>query len=211
MADVDSNSFLDIVDFAAFASLYNSNCDNTIVSPPSPQATTPQATYDYLLGETIELPLRLYGLGGVKNAAELDVAVTNATITNFIPTTGGGWLSAIGLCPGGSAFTNNRVCLAIAKSRPFNEGEEAGTIYLTLDTEGTVMVERTTQNFYSDGATKVSSPGLIAQFTVGTDGGGGGDDPFCGYQDANADLIVGVVDFSQFARRYRQTNCQVTF
>ncbi|MCA9379075.1 hypothetical protein KC640_01480 [Candidatus Dojkabacteria bacterium] len=214
LADVDGNDFLDIVDFAAFATLYNSTCDQTIIPDPV-VPTDPTPTYDYLLGEQIQLPVNLYGLGGTKNAAELDISIANATVTNFVAASGTGWLSPIGLCAGDALFTSNHICAAVAKSTPFAEGELAGTMSLTLDTEGTVTVARTAQTYYSDGTTKTSAPGLIAEFTVGTDNGGGGVSPpvtiFCGYQDANEDLVVNVVDFSQFARRYRQTDCQVTF
>lgn len=181
LADVDGNNFLDIVDFADFATKYNKTCSTnvaTVVPNVGSQFvagevgdTGTTAGPDIIVGEQFTWEMPLQNVGTNNNAVDLDLSFTNARIISFVPNTGTGWLSAIGYCDAQkNVFTATRVCVAMAKATPFVEGETVGTITVRFDTAGVARFERTDNYSYSDGRVKTPFPGIIAELTVGTVG-----------------------------------------
>lgn len=182
LADVDGNNFLDIVDFADFATKYNKVCDTNVASTVPDVgsqfvagevgSTGTTAGPDVLLNDEISWEMPIQNVGSNNNAIDLDLKLTNARIINFVPSSGEGWLSSIGYCDAQkSLFTATRVCVAMAKSTPFTEGETVGTLTIRFDTIGTAVLERTDGYSYSDGRVKTPFPGIIASVVVGTLGG----------------------------------------
>lgn len=101
-----------------------------------------------------------------ENAVTIRLNVTNMTITNFVPATGGAWIGAIAECSGSVYFTSSQVCVSLAKSSDITSGELLGTLTVTMGSAGSATIVAASGNQYSDGGSNRSVSGTIGTYTL---------------------------------------------
>jgi hypothetical protein len=126
---------------------------------------------NYYPGTQLTINVTAAPTGANSNAVAIRLAVTGATVISFVPVSGGAWVGATADCAGSSHYTSTTVCSSLAKVSTIVAGETLGTLVIQLPaTPGTVTIERTAGNEYSNGLTSFPSTGTAASFTVSTSG-----------------------------------------
>lgn len=121
-----------------------------------------------------------------ENALEINIQVTNMTITNYTPPASSGSVTWVPIadptCPTFPNFFNaTQICYSLAKVSGGNitAGESLGTIAATSGSVGTATVSKVAGNAYVGGSSR-ADVGQIASFTIATGGSTGNTLPSTG-------------------------------
>ncbi len=128
-----------------------------------------------------------------ENALEINVQVTNMTITNYTPPASSGSVTWVPIadptCPTFPNFFNaTQICYSLAKVSGGNitAGESLGTIAATAGSIGTATVSKVAGNAYV-GSSSRADVGQIASFTIATGGSTGNTLPSTGIGESFLD------------------------
>lgn len=92
----------------------------------------------------------------------------NATITGYTPPAGAEWgPGGIGVCSGGTMYTSTQVCVDLANTGIIASGTSLGSIQVTTEGSGTVIITRDSTNGYLVGKNIEFQTGTAGTYTIG--------------------------------------------
>lgn len=191
-SDVNNDNRFTLVDFAAFAKKYGSECSSRKDSTQTNGS------------KRVNIELRAKDVPQNMNAVNFDLEVQNAKVINLkLVEKEDNWLPRIGTCNSNKkTFTQTRICFSAAKNDSLQEGELLATVLLEFENENEAILTMTEDNYYSEGSNRTTVTGELRRVASPLVISGG-----CGNQDVNNDNVIDLIDFANFARRYGLESC----
>src|SRR5690606_19511284 len=100
-------------------------------------------------------------------------------------------------------YTENKMCVAIAKTNSFENNEQIATVEFEITSEEGVTITKTNKNMYSNGEDVSIDQGVLFELNSNY------IESNCGNQDVNGDNEVNLTDFASFALRYAKNSCKL--
>lgn len=114
---------------------------------------------------TLEITLKANPPSDNLNGISIRLKIENGEILNFEPANGEGWIGVTQDCEDNTKyFTNNNVCVSIAKSSAFLEDEILGTLTVSVNGTSTAKITKEEGNKYSNGELTIEDRGDGAVF-----------------------------------------------
>lgn len=117
-------------------------------------------------GDIISIDLFAKPNGTGQNAVRIRLHVDNGVIQSFTPITDPKWLGTIPECGNNQFYTNQDLCLSMAKTTDIQAGEKLGTMQVKVDNARSLTISKGDLNGYTDGQNFIADTGIAATFSV---------------------------------------------